>query len=115
MQIHDVEQGTQEWPELRAKVHTARQAPARMGASSKVSRTEVLAMKATGSEKEHSAWVKRNLFDKGHEYEALARPLAEEIVGDELYPVVGSRDKLLACFDGITMFAEEPAIFEHKM
>lgn len=115
MQIHDVEQGTQEWLELRAKFHTASEAPAMMGASTKVSRTELLAMKAIGSEKEHSDWVKRNLFDKGHEYEAMARPLAEEIVGDELYPVVGSRDNLLASFDGITMFAEEPAIFEHKM
>src|SRR5690625_7889886 len=109
MQIHDVEQGTQEWLELRAKFHTASEAPAMMGASSRVSRTELLNMKATGSEKEHSDWVKRNLFDKGHEYEAMARPLAEEIVGDELYPVVGSRENMHAPFAAITLFAVQTA------
>jgi len=39
-------------------------------------------------------------------------PLGEEIVGEELYPVVGSEGKLSASFDGLTMM--EDAAFEHK-
>lgn len=51
-------------------------------------------------------------FDDGHEFEDLARPLAEEIVGDDLYPVVGSEGLLSASFDGLTM--DQQTGFEHK-
>jgi len=86
-----------------------------MGASSKVKRNELLRMKATGDEREISAWIQKNLFDKGHELEALARPIAEEIIGQELYPATATDDDgfLLASFDGITML--EDISWEHKM
>lgn len=110
MMIHNAIQGSPEWSALRARHNTASEASAMMGASSKISRTELLRMKATGSEKEFSDWVQKNLLDKGHAIEAAARPVAESIIGDELFPVTGTADidcgrkvhHLLASFDGVT-------------
>lgn len=117
MKYHQLIQGTAEWHALRSGHFTASEAPAMMGASPKVSRTELLKMKATGSEREFSDWVQRNLFDKGHEYEANARPIIEGLIGDELYPATGTKEvdglPLLASFDGLTMLAD--VNFEHKM
>jgi predicted phage-related endonuclease len=116
MQIHDVIQGSPEWDALRAKHNTASEAPAMMGASKKVKRNELLNMKATGGEREFSEWFRANILDKGHEVEAMARPIAEEIIGDELYPVTATETLggigLLASFDGITM--TEDMIWECK-
>lgn len=106
MKIHEVAQGSDEWARLRRTKFTASEASAMMGASPKVKRTELLHMKATGSEREFSDWVQRNLLDKGHEIEAAARPIAEEIIGEVLYPVTGESDmdgRLLASMDGLTM------------
>lgn len=117
MKIHQLPQGTQEWHELRANFFTASEAPAMMGASSKVTRNELLRMKATGTEREYSEWVERNLFDKGHQYEAAARPIVEARIGEELFPVTGTRNvdglPLLASLDGCTMLGD--TLFEHKM
>ena len=117
MKYHNLVQGSQEWRALRASFFGASEAPAMMGASSKVSRTELLRMKATGSEREFSDWVQRNLFDKGHEYEALARPIIEDTIGDELFPTTGTKEvdglPLLASFDGLTMLGD--VVYEHKM
>lgn len=106
MIIHDVVQGSPEWHALRAGKHTASEASAMMGASTHTSRGELLRMKATGSEKEFSAWVQKNILDKGHAIEDSARPIIEEEIGEELYPCVGTSDerpKMLASFDGLTM------------
>lgn len=86
-----------------------------MAASSKVTRNELLQMKALGTELEVSDYVQKFLFDKGHEMEALARPIVEELIGDELYPTVGVSDcgDYLASFDGMTMMGD--VLFEHKM
>lgn len=117
MKYHNLAQGSQEWHALRARFFTASEAPAMMGASPKVGRTELLRMKATGSEREFSEWVQRNLFDKGHEYEALARPIVEDTIGDELFPTTGTKEieglSLLASFDGLTMLGD--VVYEHKM
>ncbi|MCQ9618347.1 Heme peroxidase [Paenalcaligenes niemegkensis] len=117
MQTHQVHQGTDEWISLRAKHFTASEAPAMMGASSKVRRNELLHMKATGTEREFSDWVQHHLFDKGHEFEALARPIVEDQIGEELFPITGTRTvdglDLLVSLDGATMLGE--TIFEHKM
>src|SRR5690606_30737180 len=117
MQTHQVYQGTDEWNSLRADHFTASEAPAMMGASSKVRRSELLHMKATGTEREYSDWVERNLFDKGDEYGSLARPLVEKLISDKLYPVTGTREvgglNLLASLDGIAMLGDK--VFEHKM
>lgn len=115
MQIINVQQGTDAWHALRAKHFTASEAPVMMAASGKMRRDELLRMKATGTEREVSEWVQKNLFDKGHEYEAAARIIIEGIIGDELFPAtaVSDDERLLASFDGITMM--EDTVFEHKM
>ena len=113
MKIHNMIQGSPEWNALRAQHNTASEASAMMGASKKTTRSELLRLKATGSEKEFSEWVQKNLLDDGHAVEANARPIAEAIIGAELFPVTGTANvgakklhALLASFDGITEFGE---------
>ncbi|WP_219061047.1 YqaJ viral recombinase family protein [Pseudomonas sp. UMAB-08] len=116
MIIHaNIAQGSEEWLDLRANHPTASEAPVMMGASSKMKRNELLAMKATGVAREVSDYVQRMLFDKGHEQEAMARPIIEAKIGEELFPVTATDDQdwLLASFDGMTMM--EDTLFEHKM
>lgn len=113
MRTHNVVQGSDEWIEIRGKYFTASEAPVIMAASSKMKRDDLLAIKAGYTEKEYSDWVQRNLFDKGHQAEAMARPIVESIIGEELYPVTGSEGPYLASFDGLTMM--EDTGFEHKM
>lgn len=112
MIIHNVIQGSAEWGALRAAHHTASEAPAMMGASKYQSRNELLALKKTGIAQEISRH-QQALFDRGHEAEAMARPHAEAIIGEELYPVVGTSGKLLASMDGMTMLGT--VLFEHKL
>lgn len=112
MQIHNLTQGSPDWHQFRLEHFGASEAAAMLGLSSKVTRTELLHMKHTGTAKEFSDWVQANILDYGHEVEALARPLAEELVGAELYPVTCSAGPLSASCDGLTM-AEDIA-FEHK-
>lgn len=114
MKIIDVAQGSPEWHAIRAKCLTASEAPVMMNASKKMRRNELLHMKATGSAKEVSDWVQKNLFDKGHELEAQARAILEERIGEELYPATATDDdeRLLASFDGLTM--AENVVYEHK-
>lgn len=112
MQIHDLVQGSPEWQQYRLEKFGASEAAAMLGISSLVKRTELLHMKATGTAQEFSDWVQKNILDYGHAVEALARPLAEDLVGTELYPVTCSAGLLSASCDGLTM-AEDVA-FEHK-
>lgn len=113
MKIHNVAQGTPEWHALRANYHTASEAPAMMGASKQMKRTELLHAKKTGLDRDISWWVQKYLFDKGHDAEARARPILEERIGEDLFPVVGTEGNLLASLDGCTMLGE--ILFEHKM
>ncbi|WP_339479123.1 YqaJ viral recombinase family protein [Pseudomonas sp. RL_5y_Pfl2_73] len=112
MIIHNVAQGSAEWHALRAQHFTASEAPAMMGASKYQTRTELLAMKKTGITPEVTPQQQR-AFDKGHATEELARPLVEAMIGEELYPVVGTEGNLLASMDGATMLGE--TLFEHKL
>jgi len=112
MKIHNVAQGSAEWHALRAEYFTASEAPAMMGASKYQSRTDLLTLKKTGIAPEVTSQTQR-IFDKGHATEALARPLVEVMIGEELYPVVGTNGNLLASMDGATMMGE--TLFEHKL
>ncbi|WP_242209143.1 MULTISPECIES: YqaJ viral recombinase family protein [unclassified Pseudomonas] len=112
MKIHNVAQGSAEWHALRAKHFTASEAPAMMGASKYQTRTDLLTMKKTGITPEVTQ-AQQYIFDKGHATEALARPLVEVMIGEELYPVVGTDGNLLASMDGATMLGE--TLFEHKL
>lgn len=107
-------QGSQEWLEARRQHHTASEASAMMGMSKYQSRSELLRVKATGLTEEVSSHTQR-LFDRGHETEALARAIAEEIIGDELFPATVTDDEgyLLASLDGMTMMGD--VIWEHKL
>ncbi|MGS0546568.1 YqaJ viral recombinase family protein [Pseudomonas parakoreensis] len=112
MKIHNVAQGSAEWHALRAQHFTASEAPAMMGASKYQTRTDLLTMKKTGFMPEVTQ-AQQYIFDKGHATEALARPLVEVMIGEELYPVVGTDGNLLASMDGATMLGE--TLFEHKL
>lgn len=111
MQIHNLTQGSAEWLAYRANHFNASDAPAMLGISPYKTRSELLRELSTGHAAEVDASTQRR-FDDGHRFEALARPLAEKIIGEDLYPVTGSEGRLSASFDGLTM-AEDTA-FEHK-
>ena len=112
MQIHDLVQGSPEWQQYRLEKFGASEAAAMLGISTLVKRNELLHMKATGTAQEFSDWVQKHILDYGHEVEAMARPLVEDLIGTELYPVTCSDGRLSASCDGLTM-AEDVA-FEHK-
>lgn len=111
MEYHNFTQGSPEWHAHRATHFNASDAPAMMGCSPYQTRTELLARMKTGINAEVDAATQRR-FDDGHRFEALARPLAEQLIGDDLYPVTGSRGELSASFDGLTM--DGTIAFEHK-
>ena len=111
MQTHELKQGTQEWHAHRLTHFNASDAPAMLGCSPYKTRSQLLAELHSGIAPEVDAGLQRR-FDDGHRFEALARPLAAQIIGEDLYPVVGSEGELSASFDGLTM-AEDTA-FEHK-
>jgi len=112
MKIHNVVQGSAEWHALRAQHFTASEAPAMMGASKYQTRTELLTLKKTGIAPDVTP-SQQYIFDKGHATEAMARPLVEVMIGEELYPVVGTKGNLLASMDGATELGE--TLFEHKL
>ena len=111
MKTHNLVQGSPEWHAHRSTHFNASDAPAMMGCSPYKTRTELLHELKTGIAPTVDAATQRR-FDEGHRIEALARPLAEEIIGEVLYPVVGSEGELSASFDGLTM--DESIDFEHK-
>ncbi|MDH5299250.1 MAG: YqaJ viral recombinase family protein, partial [Desulfobulbaceae bacterium] len=110
-QHEEMPQGSQAWHEHRRTHFNASDAPAMLGLSKYKSRTQLIHELATGITKDVDQATQR-LFDRGHRFEALARPLAEEIIGKKLYPVVGSDGNFSASFDGLTMC--ETINFEHK-
>ena len=112
MQVHNVQQGTPEWHALRTNYFTASEAPAMMGASKYQTRNDLLVLKKTGIVEEVTP-QQQAIFDRGHATEELARPLVEEMLGEELYPIVGTSGNLLASMDGATMLGD--TLFEHKL
>lgn len=116
MKIHELVQGSPEWQAFRLTHHGASEAAAMLGLSKKTTRSELLRIKHTGTPKEFSDWVQVNILDYGHQVEALARPLVEEIIGEDLYPVTTSNEdeggNLSASCDGLTMLYD--TAFEHK-
>lgn len=101
MQIITLQQGSPEWRAHRATALNASDAPAMLGISPYKSRSELLKERATGVAPEVTQ-AQQRIFDRGHAIEALARPLAEEILNDDLSPCVGTEGPYSASFDGIT-------------
>lgn len=117
MQTLNLVQGSPEWLAHRRTSFNASDAPAMMGCSPHKTRTALLHELHTGIAPEHDAATERRFAD-GHRFEALARPLAQDIVGEELYPVTGAvhafdlSRQLSASFDGLTLLGDMG--FEHK-
>ena len=105
MQIITLQQGTPDWHQHRAKALNASDAPAMLGISPYKSRADLVQERATGVTPEVTP-AQQRIFDRGHAIEALARPLAEAILGDDLSPCVGMLDGYSASFDGITFDGE---------
>ncbi|MBI5255399.1 MAG: YqaJ viral recombinase family protein [Burkholderiales bacterium] len=111
MKTHQLIQGSPEWKAYRAEHFNASDAPAMMGCSPYKTRAQLLRELHTGVAPEVDVATQMR-FANGHRAEALARPLAEEIIGQDLYPVTGSEGRLSASFDGLTL--DESESFEHK-
>ena len=111
MEQLDFQQGSDAWHEHRRTHYNASEAPSMMGCSPYTSRTQLMDEMVTGITPEVDDATQLR-FDDGHRFEALARPLAENIIGRQLYPVTGIEGKLSASFDGLTADGEEA--FEHK-
>lgn len=111
MQVHDLTQGSPEWHAYRRNHFNASDAPAMLGCSPYKTRDQLIAELATGIVPEVDEATQR-IFDAGHRFEAMARPLAEKIIGEELAPLVGREGRYSASFDGLTLM--EDTAFEHK-
>ena len=114
MRVLSCKQGDADWLEERSFRRCASEAPAMMGVSRHTTRSELLRLKAGGAPADVSTH-KQTLFDRGHESEAAARVIAEELLGDELYPctVVSDDGTYLASLDGMT--DDGKTIWEHKL
>lgn len=116
MKILELIQGSDLWLLTRASYFTASEAPAMLGLSKYQTRNALIQAKSAGITPEIDAGTQRR-FDAGHMAEAQARPLAEAIIEQDLYPVTATLEveglPLLASFDGISM--DEEIIFEHKL
>ena len=115
MKVIQAQQGSPEWLSIRARTLNASEAPAMMGVSPYMTRSELLREKKLGVPREHDAATLAR-FAAGHEAEAAARAIVErDIVCEELYPLVATDDegRLLASSDGATMLGDVG--FEHKL
>lgn len=114
--LNGILQGSPEWLAVRSKHFCASEAAAMLGVSRYSSRAELLQQKSTGLAEEVGP-DKQRLFDRGHAAEAKARPIAEQIIGEELCPVIGVKDveglPLLASFDGLTFMGD--VAWENKL
>lgn len=109
---HNLVQGSPEWLHFRAQHFGASEAGAMLGLSPKKSRAELMREKHTAIAKEFSSYVQEKVLDEGHRVEALARPILEQRLGEELYPVTMSFGRLSASCDGLNMVGS--VAFEHK-
>lgn len=116
MQIHNVQQGSEEWKKLRLSHFCASDAAAMLGLSSFKTRNEYLKEKALGIEIEHDERTKKR-FQDGHDAEANARnnwilenceALTPSVITDEIDGL-----PLLASLDGIT--SDRRLIWENKL
>ncbi|HYF17784.1 MAG TPA: YqaJ viral recombinase family protein, partial [Ramlibacter sp.] len=104
--------GSAEWHARRARCFNAGDASAVLGCHpSGKTRTQLLQELHTGVEQEFSDYVQQRVIDPGHRVEARWRPIAEEIVGEDLAVIAGSLDvglsrPLGASLDGITFMED---------
>jgi len=95
--VINVEQGSQEWHDLRAKHYkTASRTPSVMNASPFMSR-EQLAMNLRG---EYTPFYS-NAMRQGNDLEDMVRLKAESLMGDSFMPMVAVNEGYLASLDGL--------------
>ena len=111
MIVPNLVQGSPEWHAHRLNHFNASDAPAMMGCSPYKTREQLLQEMATGLVAEVDGHTQAR-FDEGNRIEALARPIAESILEQDLYPVVCEAGGMSASMDGLTM--DESIGFEHK-
>jgi predicted phage-related endonuclease len=104
MIIINAKQGSDAWKAHRKTTHNASDYPVAQGLSKNRKRSKLIIEAATGIEQEFSDYQEKILAN-GHRVEELARPMAEAIIGEELYQVVATSDDgyLGASSDGATM------------
>lgn len=104
MKTLTLQQGSDAWLAHRRTTRNASDAPAMMGVSPYVTRAELVRRAATGVEREVDQATQAR-FDRGHAVEPALRALAEEHLGEDLYPVVAVSDDgyLGASFDGVNL------------
>lgn len=114
MKLLNLAQGSPEWLAHRATCWNASEAAMMLGVSPYLTRSALVKWRATGIAPEYDDATLR-AFAEGHRAEALARPLAETMLGEDLYPCVGVIDgtKYSASLDGITL--DGKTVFEHKL
>lgn len=105
IQKHDLVQGLPAWHKFRAEHFGASEASAMLGISPYTTRDELLYQKKTGITQEVSASTQK-VFDKGHAVEAAARPIVEQMIGEDLSPVTYSNGMLSASCDGISFMGD---------
>ena len=111
-------QGSPEWHAHRANpvVCNASELTVAMGISTKMRRDDLVKAKATGIAIAHSDFVEQRVFAPGHTFEEIARPWADEIIGEDLYSGVFCAEVdgliLSASLDGHTMLGRTN--WEHK-
>ena len=101
-QVINHEQGSAAWHQHRRAHFNASDAPAMLGCSPYKTRSALLHETATGIVDAEIDPATARRFADGHRIEALARPLAEQIIGEELAPLVLADGKYSASFDGLT-------------
>lgn len=114
MKILPLQPNTPEWLEARKNFDCSSDAAMVLGADENRMRSDGVRAFAIGDVKEFSEWEQKNLLDKGHEVEALARAIVEEEVGEMITPVVICNDAgaKLASLDGATIMFD--TVMEHK-
>jgi predicted phage-related endonuclease len=111
MQELKLVQGSDDWLAHRRTHRNASDTPSVTGSSNYKSRSAFIKERATGIVPDVDPATQKR-FNDGHRYEALARPLMEKIIGEDLFQKVGVDGLWSASFDGLTMMDDINA--EHK-
>jgi predicted phage-related endonuclease len=110
MKLVNVTPGTAPWHGHRARHFGASEVGAMLNCSPHTTRNQLLQEKKLGRPDPTAA--KQRILESGHVFEAWMRPGAEEIIGDDLAPLVGAEGELSASFDGIDF--DWSVTWEHK-
>ena len=116
-ETHEFLQGSTDWLAHRDLCYNGSDIDAARGESPYKTRGKLIHNLATGDKEEVTPEMQQR-FDDGHIFEDLARPLAEEEIGEELYPEVlsavveGLGRRLSSSLDGKTM--SDKINWEHK-